>query len=265
MKKLLVATVVASALGTMAISLNLAESAYAADLPTKAPKILPVYDTWTGFYVGGHAGIGWGSDGSQSMTDPAAGPVLGGFDPVIFSGSAKLGAVSGIQLGYNWQATSTWLLGVEGDISLASRNNSNLKAPLTAAVGFVVPGSSLSISADTKWLSSIRGRVGYIWDNNLLYLTGGAAWKNTDFSSRLTALAPFVSQTNFNNTQTGWVLGGGFDRMLTANWILGAQYLFYQFGTERAGAAFSPGGTLPIAYTWKDNVQVLRANLAYKF
>jgi len=53
--------------------------------------------------------------------------------------------------------------------------------------------------------------------------------------------------------------------MLTANWIIGAQYLFYQFGTERAGAIFSPGGTLPIAYTWKDNVQVLRANLAYKF
>jgi outer membrane immunogenic protein len=265
MKKLLVGTVVAFALGTIAISLNPTESAYAADLPTKAPKVLPIYNTWTGFYVGGHAGVGWGSDGSQSMADPLAGRVFGGFDPVTFDGSAKLGAIGGIQLGYNWQASPTWLLGVEGDLSFASLNNSNSKAPLTAAVGAVVVGSSLSMSADIKWLSSVRGRVGYIWDNNLLYLTGGAAWKNTDFSSQLNALAPFVSRTNFNETQSGWVLGGGIDRMLTANWILGAQYLFYQFGTERAGAVFSPGGTLPIAYTWKDNVQVLRANLAYKF
>ncbi len=265
MKKMFLGTVVALALGTIATSLNPAASAYAADLPAKAPKVLPIYNSWSGFYVGAHAGVGWESDGSQSMADPAAGPVFGGFDSVTFNGSSKAGAVGGVQLGYNWQASPAWLLGVEGDISFTSLNNSNSKAPLTAAVGFVVPGSSLSMSADTKWLSSIRGRVGFIWDNNLLYLTGGAAWKNTDFSSRLTALAPFVSQTNFNDTQSGWVLGGGIERMLTPNWILGAQYLFYQFGTERAGAVFSPGGTLPIAYTWKDNVQVVRANLAYKF
>jgi outer membrane immunogenic protein len=265
MKKLLVGTVAAFALGTIATSLHQAASAYAADLPTKAQRVLPIYNSWTGFYVGAHAGVGWGSDGDQSMADPLAGRLFGGFDPVTFGGSAKLGAIGGAQFGYNWQASPAWLFGVEGDISFASLNNSNSKAPLTAGVGSVVLGSSLSMSADVKWLSSIRGRVGYIWDNNLLYLTGGAAWKNSDFSSRLVALAPFVSQTNFNDTQSGWVLGGGIERMLTANWILGAQYLFYQFGRERAGAVFSPGGAFPIAYTWKDNVQVLRANLAYKF
>ena len=139
MKKSLFGTVFAFALGTVAMSLNPAESA-AADLPTKAQNVLPVYNTWTGFYVGAHAGVGWGSGGSQSITDPAAGPVFAGFDPVTFGGSAKLGAIGGIQFGYNWQATPTWLLGVEGDISFASLNNSNSKAPLTAAVGAVRKG-----------------------------------------------------------------------------------------------------------------------------
>jgi outer membrane immunogenic protein len=247
-------------------TIAMTQSASAADLSTKAPAyIAPVAAYhWTGFYAGGHAGAGWGSDGSQSMADPAAGVVLGGFDPVTFGSSAKVGAVGGFQFGYNWQVAPTWLLGVEGDFSFTSLKNSNSKAPLTAGVGSVVIGSSLSMSANVEWLSSIRGRVGYIWDNNLLYLTGGAAWKNTDFSSRLVALAPFVSQTNFNQTQGGWVLGGGIDHMLTANWILGAEYLFYQFGTERAGAPFTPTG-LPIAYTWKDNVQAVRARLSYKF
>ena len=252
-----------AAVSTIAIT----QSASAADMPTKAPAYMgpvAVYN-WTGFYVGAHAGAGWGSNGSQSATDPAAGPVFGGFDPVTFGTSAKLGAVGGIQLGYNWQVAPTWLLGVEGDFSFTSLKNSNSKAPLTAAVGSVVPGSSLSMSDDVKWLSSIRGRVGYIWQNNLLYLTGGAAWKNTDFSSQLVALAPFVSQTDFSKTQSGWVLGGGIDHMFTANWILGAEYLFYQFSGESAGAPFRPGGTLPIAYTWKDNVQVVRARLSYKF
>lgn len=243
-----------------------AESAYAADMPTKARKVFPAYNTWGGFYIGVHAGGGLGSDGSQSMTDPNAGLIFGGFDPVTFGSSLKLGAIGGIQLGYNWQAAPRWLLGVEGDFSFASLSNSNSMAPLTAGAGTgVVPGSSLSMSANVRWLSSVRGRVGYIWDNDLLYLTGGAAWKNTDFSSQLIALAPFVSQTSFNKTQSGWVLGGGINRMLSANWVLGAEYLFYNFGTENAGAVFTPGGTSPIAYTWKDNVHVLRVDLSYKF
>jgi len=252
-------------------AIGFASVASAADLPVKAPAykapVAPIGYSWTGFYVGAHAGAGWGSDGSQSATDPAAGPVLGGFDPVTFDHSAKIGAIGGFQLGYNWQVAPTWLLGVEGDFSFASLDNSNSKAPLTAAVGFVVPGSSLSMSTHVKWLTSIRGRAGYIWDNNLLYVTGGAAWKNTDFSSQLVALAPFVSQTSFNKTQSGWVLGGGIDHMFTPNWILGVEYLFYSFGTESAGAIFKPvlPGAQPIAYTWKDNVQILRATLSYKF
>jgi hypothetical protein len=35
--------------------------------------------------------------------------------------------------------------------------------------------------------------------------------------------------------------------------------------SESAGAPFRPSGTLPIAYTWKDNVQVVRGRLSYKF
>ena len=118
--------------------------ASAADLPTKAPAYIApaaIYN-WTGFSVGVHAGAGWGSNGNQSAKIPVAGPVFGGFDPVNFGSSAKLGAVGGFQLGYNWQVAPTWLLGVEGDFSFTSLNNSNSKAPLTAAVGFVVPGSN---------------------------------------------------------------------------------------------------------------------------
>src|SRR5436305_3271160 len=47
MKKLLVGTVAAFALGTIATFFHPAVSAYAADLPTKAPNVLPIYNSWT--------------------------------------------------------------------------------------------------------------------------------------------------------------------------------------------------------------------------
>jgi outer membrane immunogenic protein len=48
-------------LASAAISLGASQMASAADLPVKAvaPPV-PVW-TWTGFYLGGHVGAGWGT------------------------------------------------------------------------------------------------------------------------------------------------------------------------------------------------------------
>src|SRR5689334_13396941 len=91
----------------------LAQSASAADLPAKpAPAPVPaapIY-SWTGLYVGLHAGWGW-SDSKASVSD-----TLLLFDPVSLDQNGN-GVVGGLQLGYNWQVAPNWLIGVEGDIS----------------------------------------------------------------------------------------------------------------------------------------------------
>src|SRR6266704_2362367 len=68
--------------------------AFAADLPVKAPAMLPiaVYN-WTGFYIGGNVGGAWET---STLTDNLFG--------VSFSNS-RSGFIGGGQIGYNWQVS----------------------------------------------------------------------------------------------------------------------------------------------------------------
>jgi len=93
----------------------LTQIASAADLPRKAPAYAPpptVYN-WTGFYLGLHAGYGWGT---TTATDAVA---TNGFCWFAcgFQWNADVhGFVGGGQVGYNWQFAPSWVVGVEGDI-----------------------------------------------------------------------------------------------------------------------------------------------------
>ena len=79
--------------------------ALAADLPVKAPIAPPVpVPTWTGFYVGLHAGYGWSDVDWQE----------GGFS-ASHSGE---GALAGGQVGFNLQA-GRLVYGIEADLSSA--------------------------------------------------------------------------------------------------------------------------------------------------
>jgi outer membrane immunogenic protein len=73
---------------------------------------------WTGFYIGGNVGGGWGDrDLNLAPNDPAAAGVFafGGTPaPASFKFSHLLG---GLQLGYNWQCSPKWLVGIETDFN----------------------------------------------------------------------------------------------------------------------------------------------------
>src|SRR5215471_10604661 len=82
--------------------LLLSSSAFAADLPIrKAPPPLPipVYN-WTGFYIGGNLGGAWED---TTLTDSHFG--------VSFSNN-RSGFIGGGQIGYNWQVSPQFVLGV---------------------------------------------------------------------------------------------------------------------------------------------------------
>jgi outer membrane immunogenic protein len=92
-------------------TIALTQIASAADLPRKAPRYAPpppppVF-SWTGFYIGGNAGYGWGG-----------GNVDVGFVPALFDASPfsvrtdPKGFIGGAQAGYNWQY-SALVLGIE--------------------------------------------------------------------------------------------------------------------------------------------------------
>ncbi|MDB5600352.1 MAG: hypothetical protein JWN71_2396 [Xanthobacteraceae bacterium] len=195
------------AAGVSALALLSVAPAFAADLParmvTKAPAYVQVYN-WTGFYIGAHAGYGWA-------------------DTNLFGDSNQDGFFGGAQIGYNWQAPgSNWVFGVELDSAWASMKDSR-----TVTVGAVTG----SVSSETDYLGSFRGRVGYSWDRTLLYVTGGLGWAHNDVSASV-AFPGFAASTSQSNTHIGYTLGAGVEYAFAGPWSVKGEYVYYGLGSE---------------------------------
>jgi outer membrane immunogenic protein len=246
-------------------------------LAVTAPPPAPL-PSWTGFYVGVHAGAAWQSTPGWSFVDPNL--FLITINP---PGNSALGGVGGLQAGYNWQFAPAWVVGVEGDFSWTSLADHRTVAPISSIFAPIIgPGnstSSLSMSANTEWLASVRGKLGFTgWLNNtMFYGTGGVAWAQMEYSAQAVVIPPpgigagaQISNTSFQTTKSGWVAGGGAEWMATPNILLRAEYLFYGLNTSATASAgvFPPFAVTPQAlnYNWaKDNVQVFRIAGSYKF
>ena len=91
-------------LGTAALLIASTIAASAADLAVKTrPYVPPEVWSWTGFYVGGHVGAGWGT--TESTLTQFAVPVLPLVAPInlALSQNSRSGFLGGAQAGYNWQ------------------------------------------------------------------------------------------------------------------------------------------------------------------
>jgi outer membrane immunogenic protein len=270
---------IAIALLTSAAVVGLSQVASAADLAVKAappPPPAPV-PTWTGLYIGVHGGAGWESTPNWSVTDPTR-----TLAPIGITGTSTLGAVGGLQAGYNWQVLPTWVIGIEGDISWTSLSNQTSVGPVARFNGLAINQSSATMAVENQWLASVRGKLGFTgwWNNTMFYGTGGIAWANSEYTGT-TNLGPFaaglsgpLSNTSSDITKTGWVVGGGAEWQATTNILLRAEYLYYKIdGNVNNSAAFVPAPGAPVAaavapvnYSWSNyNVQVARIAVSYKF
>jgi outer membrane immunogenic protein len=123
--------------------------------------------SWSGFYIGGHAGYGWGRD---PFTDPNE----GADGTITITGIDSNGFVGGIQAGVNRQM-GAWVGGLEFDLSESGiKGSTSATVPLT---GGATGTDTLTESDNFELLGSTRARVGYlVWPDVLIYGTGGLAW-----------------------------------------------------------------------------------------
>jgi outer membrane immunogenic protein len=179
MRPLLIA--VAAAASTLAF----APIASAADLPLKAPvyappPLTPVY-SWSGFYVGGNIGYGWGSRTANFTPNDfnaflsSCGGAGGSTCPPPVSSDIN-GVLGGLQAGYNWQFNQNWLVGIETDFNWSGIKGIGTESFLIVPVFF--PGSSnFVVSQNVEWFGTVRGRLGFLPTTNLLvYGSGGFAY-----------------------------------------------------------------------------------------
>jgi outer membrane immunogenic protein len=160
-------------IGAGLLSIAGLSAASAADLPariyTKAPPMIAAIYDWSGFYLGLNAG-GAGSRGCWNLTSIVGLPP--GATPSEGCNTAT-GAVVGGQVGYRWQSAS-WVFGVEAQGDWADLKGSN--ASLTA----VIPYNNFT---KVDAIGLFTGQVGYAWNNALLYVKGGAAVTENNYSS----------------------------------------------------------------------------------
>src|SRR5262249_19607289 len=143
--------------------------------------------------------------------------------------------VGGGQIGFNWQLSPLWVVGVEGDFQGTDQKEhstptGNFRAtvfevtPFPGPVGTLSGTSALDYSAKIEWFGTARVRAGYLFGDGAVftYVTGGLAYGKVDVSgtSVLTAsgfAGPALSSAQafgHSNVNTGWVVGSGTEGKL---------------------------------------------------
>ena len=230
--------------------------------------------SWTGFYLGGNFGYGWGS----ADTD---------FDPLpdaatfVFLNPQSLnpdpdGFIGGGQLGFNWQWNKWLVLGVETDFQGSDIEGDDTRTGFEGFSGVSRnPDRFLEAHERMQWLGTARGRIGFVpWCRMLIYGTGGLAYGNVDYSAQTNFGTTFFHgasyPVNFTETSTGWTAGGGFEYAMTHHWTLRFEYLHYDLGDQhRTGSEFiagvPQGPPFFVHYNFDTSGNIVRGGFNFKF
>jgi outer membrane immunogenic protein len=236
-------------LGTTAFAAVIAATAaVAADLPPrqtyKAPIMAPVAFSWTGCYIGGHAGGAWSH---LNMTDVAGAAAFG--TPGQTFSVTDTGFFGGGQAGCNYQ-TGQFVFGIEGDLGWMGVRGSALDPGTT---------SGITVGINDGLYGDVTGRAGVAFDQFLLYGKGGWAFFNGKETFSTTSPA-FISNTD-TGTFSGWVAGAGIEYHIWSNWSAKVEYLHYGFGSQTFNV-LATGGTFP--FKEKLNVDTVKVGLNFK-
>jgi outer membrane immunogenic protein len=227
-----------SALSGVAFAIGFSSFAYADGLPERyrEPAYVPAF-TWTGCYLGGHLGSGWGrKDWADDKSDTS---LLNAFTvsgrPADQGTHETTGVLAGVQGGCDYQVSSHLVIGAQADFSWA-----NLKGEHTKADSFTSPPIffATTFTANTKVdrLGTITGRLGYASERALFYVKGGGAWVHDNHSMAFTDANTVPVTAGMTGdadvTRWGWTVGVGFEYTLSTHVSAFIGYDYLNFGRD---------------------------------
>jgi len=226
------------------------------------------YD-WTGAYIGGHIGWGWGRANTTFTPLPTA-ALFNSLAPTTLRPEPR-GLSGGAQAGYNWQ-TGHFVVGAEADFSWSRMSGTATVTPIIRNNGTPFPGNgALTAHQDTKWFGTLRPRAGVAFDRVFLYGTGGLAYghvnyaANTDFRP-VGPPGPFQYPASISKTKTGWTVGGGVEIGINQHWSWKAEYLYYDLRKESSTANPVPANPpFQVAYTWETKAHTFNTGVNFRF
>jgi outer membrane immunogenic protein len=172
--------------------------------------------SWTGFYIGLHAGHA-SADADWTFRDVTFFNDVPG-DKFSHDPIAQFG---GGQIGFNRQV-GRWVWGMEGTLSAGSIRENSVSP-------FFPRTDTLTTNIETLW--TMTGRLGYAWDRWLAYSKAGYAGGRVETSASARFSGNFPDRTE-SDTEVlhGWTVGGGVEYLLAQNLVLGIEYNYIDLG-----------------------------------
>ncbi len=189
-------------------------------------------------------------------------------------------AIWSFQFGFNRQAGKV-LFGAEVDYDGTSLGANAVGVATATPVSYAGAETvNAKYFADTDWLGSARGRLGFIQDFLMVYATGGVAFAHVakvqtsfvEVNSSIIVPANTVSIVttldSHSKIYTGWTIGAGGEWAINRAWSVAAEYRFSDFGyqTYDAGIANAAFASSPrLSANMKLTIDQVTIRLNYRF
>lgn len=241
----------AAGFGAAAMAFAAATSAQGAEIGSsvyRTPAAVAAVYNWSGLYLG----VQGGALGERNESVTPNGEVKG-----TLRNYAAHGTIGGY-VGYNMQFSNI-VVGIEGDMSAVVGGRGVSSSEQTIA-----PGLYASSASNPKWDASVTGRLGYAFNNLLIYGKGGISFLNADHTGNIENMygTNLGSQT-LSSTRTGWVAGAGIEYAWNKNLISRIEGTYADYGTR--AETFTIPGTGSVQVNTRASNYAVKAGLAYKF
>jgi len=224
---------VLAAVSALAISSG---AAFAAQAAPAMPA--PVF-SWTGCYVGVHAGGDWGHSDWDNV--PTFGSV----------GINTSGGIYGAQAGCNYQMQS-FVIGGEAEIWGSS---------LSGTTNLLGPEGAYAFKAKSDLAGDLAVRAGWALNNVLLFGKLGVAWAHYKFEADY----PFVGSPDTGaGDYTGLLLGLGAEVALDSHWSLKGEYDYIDYGSKSI-PFYTRYGAYDFTASIHNTENILKAGVNFRF
>ena len=171
---------------------------------------------WTGIYAGLHGSYVWADQEFPDFDPYPAGP------PRMDLSGAFLGG----QIGAQYHFKGAFVVGVEADYSRGNLSQT------------VRDGNFITQTGELDWTATLRGRVGLPFGSWMPYVTAGYMWAGASYNetcpdgaTHWCGTAKKYSLTD-SKTHGGLVYGGGVEWMISSNFSVKAEGLWFNLSEE---------------------------------
>lgn len=225
-----------------------AGSAMAADLLRSNPPVIraptplssaPV-SAWSGFYLGVHGGGSIGEVTTTALSELANQSLIASARKIDRSGP-----MGGVQAGFALQSGAL-VYGIEGDLGFGGlRGRIDVRAQDASSSG--------QLQSAISTLGTVRARVGYAFDDLLIYGTGGFATGYHEAKATVVNADGTARAARLTEWTPGWTLGLGGEYAVMPNVSVKLEYLYAQLNNTILGQSVT------------HKLNLLRAGVNYRF